>query len=213
MRKSGEIRITFQRNEKTIAICAGVWIAIVSYGMAQYLPAITDKSILGTWEGVYAEEPRVFVIDVRAKDECVVVMALGRYPDAGVFVYRCTSIVVRARGAFNIKAEDNGDVIQIKGKGEGVSDYPAGILRATVSLPALDGVVTTFKNVVFQKREFGYFDHLRIMMDNAQRRLLVERGRPPNEKCRDNVPESNEKKRGDPLQENTDHVPAKSKQK
>lgn len=169
------------QNEKlicaSVAVCVGAWFVVVSCGMAQRLPAITRQTILGEWEAVHVEEPRVFVIDVRAENDCVVVVSVGPETDTGELVYRCKSIVVSASGKFRLEALGGGISLHISGKGEATPVTSEGILRATVKLIARDGIATSFKNLVFQKRHFGYFNRLRDLMDSAHKRLLIENSR------------------------------------
>ncbi|HZL19059.1 MAG TPA: hypothetical protein VFG23_15080 [Polyangia bacterium] len=99
-------------------------------------PALTDETIVGTWEAIGTDDVRVFRLEIAARPrDSLLVMSVGRVRTITT-VFDVTRVEVKPDGVIlDATGIDTTDQLRIHGQGVGVADD--GRLDATVEL--LDG--------------------------------------------------------------------------
>src|SRR5262249_37368663 len=111
---------------------------------------------------------RVLVMDIRAKGNSLIAVAIGDSSHSEVFKYRIRSIKVD-NGAFSIEAEDMGELksaMTLQGFGRGDAKL-YGFLSATVKFLLRRGGTGVPQRIRFLKFPEGYFNIVHALSSKA----------------------------------------------
>jgi hypothetical protein len=142
------------------------------------IPPLDRKTVVGHWEGILPDEPRLFILRLAPEPEVSLASVVVAHDDGTRMVFEIDKTsVINGRVTLHGKGLDDAKTYRINLIGTGTGGLGYGMMTAKFVLADAKDRPLKSWNVTFVMMSGGYVNRLKSLHDAGERALVEERRR------------------------------------